>query len=66
MAAKVPRQPGTASLPEVGTGAESAPQAARLNSRLTAEAIAGGHSFEKHVATQGETLGFGHVASSRT
>jgi len=40
-----------------GSGASSAANGARLNSRLTAEEIAGGHSFEKHVATQAEFPG---------
>ena len=39
------------------TGASSAANAARLRSQLTAEEIAGGHAFDKHVIHQGQFPG---------
>jgi hypothetical protein len=39
------------------TGASSAANAARLRSQLTAEEIAGGHAFDKHVIQQGQFPG---------
>lgn len=39
------------------SGASSAANAARLRSQLTAEEIAGGHAFDKHVIQQGQFPG---------
>jgi filamentous hemagglutinin len=43
----------------VSLGAESSVNAAKLNTQLTAQEIAGGHAFEKHVLNQGEFKGLG-------
>jgi filamentous hemagglutinin len=43
----------------VSSGAESSVNAAKLNTQLTAQEIAGGHAFEKHVLNQGEFKGLG-------
>ena len=37
-----------------GTGAASAAQGARLNAQLSAEQIAGGHAFDKHIGEFGD------------
>jgi hypothetical protein len=47
----------SASCVATNTGASNAANGVRLNEQLTAEEIAGGHAFDKHVIDQGEFPG---------